>query len=497
MKSIKALCGALAAIIAFAALLAGCSGPGEAVAEITTAADTTQTEAVTTELRREDTPDTLPELDYNGSGVRITYRGDDMSKLLEMEGDDTGDVVGDVVFARNRSIEERFNVKLEHIPGSANHDAFMNAIKPVLLSGDDAYDIVNGIQWLMLPQAADGLYYDLGEAPYIDFDMPWWDNTYMDIISVDGRTRYGLCGDIAIWRIRMMSAMFFNKTLYEGSFGDPDGMYKTVLDGKWTHELMRKYVSEIYQDLNGNGVTDEGDIIGASGNYSNINDHYCYTAGLRYSGRGKDGYPQLLTDHTRNVAVVESLYKLYFETEGFCFDMTLTYFDKNNIDWFKANTLLFHAGRIYGTDFLRDMEGDYGIIPYPKLNEEQESYYALVHDSCNLFGIPITVSDIEMPCTIIEAMCAENYRTVVPAYYETALKVKYARDQLSVQMMDLIHDNAVSDFVYANNYSLTGNLGTLTRTIMRNKSSDFMSAYEAVRENTEASIVKLIEKVSG
>ena len=45
--------------------------------------------------------------------------------------------------------------------------------------------------------------------------------------------------------------------------------------------------------------------------------------------------------------------------------------------------------------------------------------------------------------------------SVLPAYYETALKVKYSRDTESGEMIDLIHDNVSSDFacLYSNSIS--------------------------------------------
>ncbi|MBR4184322.1 MAG: hypothetical protein IKQ87_01020, partial [Clostridia bacterium] len=59
----------------------------------------------------------------------------------------------------------------------------------------------------------------------------------------------------------------------------------------------------------------------------------------------------------------------------------------------------------------------------------------------------------------------ENYRTVIPAYYDTALKTKYSRDTVSSQMIDLIHDTSMTDFAYAYNYSIS-NIGTVMRSVV-------------------------------
>ena len=45
-------------------------------------------------------------------------------------------------------------------------------------------------------------------------------------------------------------------------------------------------------------------------------------------------------------------------------------------------------------------------------------------------------------------MAFESYKSVTPAYYETALKTKYTRDNLSSQIVDLLHDTAMTDIAY-------------------------------------------------
>jgi len=68
--------------------------------------------------------------------------------------------------------------------------------------------------------------------------------------------------------------------------------------------------------------------------------------------------------------------------------------------------------------------------------------------SHEVLSVPLTATDPDFIGTITEAMNAESYKTVVPAYYDTALKVKGARDEESVAMLDLIVNSRVFDFGY-------------------------------------------------
>lgn len=75
-------------------------------------------------------------------------------------------------------------------------------------------------------------------------------------------------------------------------------------------------------------------------------------------------------------------------------------------------------------------------------------------------------------------MAAESYRTVIPAFYETALKDKFSRDNESQHMIDIIIENVSFDFgnIYTNIFGDVG-IGHLFRTCVNNKSNDYASLY--------------------
>ena len=98
----------------------------------------------------------------------------------------------------------------------------------------------------------------------------------------------------------------------------------------------------------------------------------------------------------------------------------------------------FHIGT------LRDMETDFGVLPYPKYDEAQKEYYSRVsYYWANI--IPVTNTKLDMTGAILEALNCESANYVVPAYYNIALKTKYSRDEESAAMLDLIFENRVVD----------------------------------------------------
>ena len=53
-------------------------------------------------------------------------------------------------------------------------------------------------------------------------------------------------------------------------------------------------------------------------------------------------------------------------------------------------------------------------------------------------------------------MAFRSYKTVISAYCETVLKVKYSRDDQTAQMLDLINVSATTNFGYVSFASIAG-----------------------------------------
>lgn len=473
----------------------GCSDNAAAEDAAGTDEQNTETAEETLDLSlRENTPDSLSrDLDFEGTAVRVSNRGQDDYVAYEMPVEEpSGDIVEDALYARDRSVEERLNVEIVYTVGAFDASEYMRNIHTVLMAGDDAFDYIIGVQWCLLPQVYEGLYHELSDAPYLDWSQPWWNTRYMDTVSVNTDTHFVLAGDISLNMLRNLSCMYYNKTLYGSLYEDADGLYEIVLDGAWTHEKLRTMAAEAYQDINGNGVQDPEDRLGLGVNAVTQADHFSYAAGICMSGRDEDGYPVLLEDQTRNIAVIDALRRLHYETVGVLAYNESDQFTTMTTDFMEGNAL-FLANRLMNADYLREMEIPYGVIPMPKLDESQENYISLVHDATPLYCIPLTVSDISLPCAVLEALCAESYRTVTPAYYEMALKVKYAHDEMSGQIIDIIHAGMCTDFIYANDSSVGSNVGHMARVLVPDAGKAYTSYFESVRRAAERNLQNIID----
>lgn len=451
-----------------------------------------------TDIGKEQIKDNLPDdLNFAGMDVSILYRGGVDEREIYVE-ELIGETVDDAVYNRNLDVSNRLNVKFSYIAsGSGTAQEFPSEAKSAILANNNDYSIISWAQYSVLPLCMQNLIMDIGNAKYIDYEMPWWNEDYMKSIQIGTDKRFFLMGDINLNALKVTAATFFNQSLYTDAFGDVSGLYDMVLEGRWTVDALKQLSEGAYVDANGDGQKNSGDIFGMAATTVANTEMFAYGMGLNVIGRDSDGLPLLSVQTEHNINVLDKLSDLYWNNTG----ITTQYDDGQAFNgtavskMFAANELLFMPLWLKTCEDLRDMESDYGIIPYPKYSEAQENYISLVQDTSSIFCIPISCIEYEKVGAVIEAMCAENYRTVIPAYYDVALKSKYSRDEVSARMIDLIHETSATDFGYAYNYTL-GNIGTVMRTVVGSQ-RDAASTIKSTEKMTKKQIKRLNDMYLG
>jgi len=140
---------------------------------------------------------------------------------------------------------------------------------------------------------------------------------------------------------------------------------------------------------------------------------------------------------------VEKVLHLFYETED------STYIADDPAAIFANGTAAMATIRIFSMEgaAMRNMDDPYGVVPMPRLSEDQTAYRSTLHDGFSLVAAPATIygEHLEMVCAVLEAMGSASYHIVRPAYYETTLRTKLASDPDSSRMMDIITQNLRTD----------------------------------------------------
>lgn len=482
MKRLSALL--LCALLTLSSCASGSGGGDNASTTAGSTGTPSESSAETTEPSRENTPDNLPsDLDFEGAAINIYHFGSEDATNYDTVGESSGDIVYDAVYNRNVSVEERLNVTLNYIKGSDDWNTHPSNIQKALLAGVSDYDLIFEENSRAFQHSLEGYFYDLIDAPYLDYDQPWWYTAMMEEGSIDNTKRYYVTGDFAMTTLFGASAVFYNKDIFTNVFGDTSELYDAVLDGSWTHEKLMDYCRSVYSDLNGNGAADTDDRYGFRYVQWGTPNYLSMSTGLSYSTRDTDGYPVMNLNTQDCVNWAETLFKLLYR-DNMSFEMSAGSNDDVIASFQKGNDLFFIY--LLGTaNKLRDVNFEYGILPHPKLSESLE--YVSGAGTANGEGAAIPLSapaeKFDADCAVLEALCSESYRTVVPTWYDTALKIKYVATDIDAQMVDLIYSTIKSPFIMIADKAI--DVGSIfTRAVYGAASEDTYVSYLAKNESS-------------
>ena len=404
------------------------------------------TDTVTQDTTPEETTskwlDSLPDKDMNGTEINILTAAEQWSYFYDAE--DDGDIVNDSVYARNKTVEERFNCKLNY----RIYNGYMGGMSDVksaltgsVMGGTKDFDLMVGSVSYVYPLIADNLFSDLKSCDQLSFDSQWWFNKINDEFEINGRlflgaSAYGILN--TAWSV----VTYFNKNVVEDF--EIEDLYKLVLDGKWTFDKMNELAQKVTHDANGDNVIDDQDVVGIASTDDYI-PWLSTSMGYKFTYK-EDGKIKLNGVNDKLTKINDYIIGLFDGEQYFGTVSDLTY--SQLCTMLANNHCLFamHRLELAGGGILRDF-GEFGVIPTPKYDESQKEY--ITPTVAEVSGIPLVVNDIETSAYILEALSSESFRTVLPIYFEKALKVKYLSDSDSGKMLDIISAGTFCDMSYA------------------------------------------------
>ncbi len=465
----------------------------------TTASDTAATptagEEITAEVTEEELtpaqqraliPDNLPDQTFGGRSY--IFAVEELKSYEIVSEELTGEATNDAVYDRNVRIEDRFDVKIEAAITTNPYDN----VKNVVTSGTYAYDVVGFWNFKAFVPITAGVLYNWTEMPYVDLDQPWHNKLANDPATINGKL-YAINSDLSISTLQYTYGMFFNYNIWERYGVSGQDLYDMVFDGSWTAEKMHSLTTGIWEDTNGDGIHDRNDIHGYSVYLGlNTTDVWLAAFDLDVAEIHDDGTFEITFFNEKTVTALERAIALSYDEVG-------SY--RNTVEW-RDVPRAFSEGKIamsqlyFGetTESLGEMEDKYGILPLPKFDEAQEGYYTNAWDQFSVFGIPLTLAEADKDVTgiIFEALCAESYKTVFPAYYDQALKSRYSAEPATAEIIDLIMAGRKLEFTFQFGEQLSS-LPYMFRQMLGSNSTDIASTYKTRQKALNKVMEKMIQ----
>lgn len=408
-----------------------------------------------------DLPESVEVQDCEGYDFRILTVGSTGGShwsAFEFYYDETlsGDVLNEAVNKRDGAVSGLFDINISYV--EKGNGELMDFARQSILSGGDDFDLVTAALAQAGKLACDGMFADLREyEDILNLDAEYWDRNANESLTIDGKL-YFTVNDLTLIDKQATNVIFFTKSMIdkypELTAGYENGLYTMVEKGEWTIEKMYNMVKAVSVD-NGDGDQTYMDTYGLGGKHAECQSALmvgCGAKGVDKNSAGELEY--VLSDHID--VFTECFGKVYemVNEPSYCMTsgMMLSWYSDPDI-WVKGygsmmekNNLLFHLTNMNRCRLFRALETDFGILPLPKANAKQDSYYSMIpSEFANSVAIPVNAADKERTCNILEMLAFVASDTSYYAYIEQSLKGKYLRDDDSEEMLDIIFDSRVYD----------------------------------------------------
>lgn len=495
-----------AAVVLLAMLVSNASACGSAESggstddAVTTAANSeteTAAESETAETSASYQGTALPDADYEGYEFRIMHNLATTAtaawNIADVDADEeNGDLINDAVYKRNLGVEEKYNCLISALP--VDSGSLATTVHNTVLAADNAADAVLRDIDALCTMTLKGDFANLADNEYLDFTGDWWASSVMKGISVGGKI-YFATGDICLNDDKATWSTLFNKKLAE-NYGLPD-MYQLVRDGGWTIDVLYQYASAAAVDVNGDDkMTLEEDQWGLYDQLETAAAFYL-SAGTPAIEIGDDGSVIYNLSGDKSVSTFGKIYN-YMSDESFQWIAdNYTVDDKWNTlrRYFRADGALFYNVTISALTLIRDMETDFGLLPIPKMYDDQDSYNGSFQSgNATAYAVPVTSPDLDRTSVILEALARASKTTLTPAYYDMTLQQKAVRDEDSIEMMELIFSNRIFDFSMA--FSDVGTMAFIKAQIGKS-SNGFVSAEASQHDKILSGVDKVLTTIEG
>ena len=302
-------------------------------------------------------------------------------------------------------------------------------------------------------------------------------------------------GDISPTELLTSECMLFNKKLF-----DDNGMaypYDAALNGEWTIDMLLELADGLTTDLNGDGaIKVEDDLFSVTcwGDYAQT---LFYGMGGDMSYVDDDGSVVLDIDVEQCANIYAKAYALLKGTQG-------NYeYSGNGTEVMTAHERSFKTfaeGRAYFCGitfqkietFLREMEDDYGVLPNPKYDVNQENYSTCVSGAGSMVIVPKSCTDPEFVGSLLEGTAALSYDMITPDLIDVLASTKNVRDMESSEIVQLIIRNRNFDTARMHDASPD----TFTEQLLIKDSTDVASFFASQEKNYLTKVEKLNEAYS-
>ncbi len=425
--------------------------------------------------------------DLGGRDIKFLVAGSNYSyyESFEIYAEETNEeAINDAVFERNQIVQTRLNCTISEEKSTnvaADMDKYVNGgiddITVYMPMINDAVNYVGGGIMLDLHEFDDCM--NLGES--------WWDQKANEGLEINGKLLF-TTGDISILDNECTMVVFFNKSLVEQY--NLESPYDLVDSKQWTIDKIYEMGKDFTENL-GDSRWNNEDHYGLHVAF-NAPHSFFFGCGGTITEKTADGKLAINMNSEKNIGILDKVFEISYKPDVVTNKTPNCGSFEDICRMFLNDQIIFTTFALTDLKNFRSVDGfDYGILPYPLLDSNQEEYRCLI--STGLVPGVCIPSNIDAPedvAVVLDNMAYYSQSTVTRAYYEVTLKSRDLKDEASERMLDIIFKSRVYDMGYIYNF---GGLGMLIQNMNDRNSSDFTSNFQAIADKAEQELEEALE----
>lgn len=457
MIRLRALC--LLFVLSMAVgVLAACGKKGDDGTKTDPASDPGTTDPnETDEWGQNRYDDVVPKLDYGATTVNILMRekGAEDPRRYEWYVDkiESGDELSEKIWFRNQEIEEQLNVKLKFTQrvGDPGNDMLTPMIVNAFTGGGDGVDIISHYHYYATSLATMECYKNVmhPDLTYLHLNNPYWNQNFIRYATSQDRL-FVLQGDMNLSTFMTTFVMFFQKDLLRSMCAtEAADLYETVLDGKWTIDKLIEMCTDVAV-LDSEDGDSAGDIYAFTSHYNvHAYDGFLAAFNMDLTQTDEEGKHSLVgsTAQRKIQQAADKLVNFYRSDDVYLVGRGVTEYT-TPVAAFRQNRSIFCVAGLGDYTHLSEMKIDsWGLLPMPKYEARQDSYYAGVQDSHNTVAVMYgSDKNYEMISAVLELFASKSYASVRPVLFNRVIKGQKLQDPQSLKVFDLIMNSTRWDF---------------------------------------------------
>lgn len=404
---------------------------------------------------------------------------------MELNPTSFGDAINQAHIDRQAMIFDTYGVTVNYIEARDNQNVASD-ITTAMTSKETTYEVA-------YPRAQEGqalvsLIYDMNHSEYLDFSHSYFSQAAYESFTVCERTLFA-AGDMDFSDNQVAYMIFVNKDMLDDvQEGLSAQLYTQVKNGTWTYDMLKNLSKQVKGNIGDPEQGDE-DIYGYG--TKNVARFFAY-AGIKEADVDPD----------------TGMYRIALDLDEEKIDTVIANIIecKTGTDWARTNwggqwganaTPAFTEGRVlffeevaHQIDNIGSIDFALGVVPFPKLNEEQENYALPVTNvQATFVCIPKCSVSKEMSCYFVDVLAWTGSETIMEAYYEK-FEAKMGIDTAE-EDMEIVKDYIMANIMYdAGELTCgwSGFLGSVKTGSYANNTNNFTQVFGEAQEQAEITI---------